>query len=283
MNLIPIKTEEEFAQFVSKPPPNSTFRGQRNTSWKLESTIERAARNKFGDSFRQYLPDFEAAIIDQFIDRSIQLELGDIYCPKNPNNPPNGLPDYSDTHQWLSLLQHYGHPTRLIDFTDDLWIALYFTLAVSEPHVPFAIYSLEMTLGDHCSSNKSPKDANGKPYEVTHKGKPEVNVNELLGLMINFSHFRSRYGATSLASEWRTPKQNYGWDTPAIQNTRIKRQHGRFLYQLSLDDNIEQIPELTKYTISARLRNVAMKMLQDKGFKYSREFLFPTFEQALVQ
>jgi FRG domain len=275
MNLISIETEEEFAQFVNEPPLNVTYRGQRNASWKLESTLERAAKEKFGDAFRQFLHHFEISIIDQFVERCTRLKLGDIYCPKNPNNTKNGLPDYSDTYQWLSLLQHYGYPTRLIDFTDDLWVALFFALEHLEPNVPFAIYTLPILV-----SNKLPKDSNGNPYQFVDKGKIVFNVNELLGLIINFSHFYSPYGARSLTPDWNNPKQNYGWDEPAIKNTRIERQDGKFLYQLWLDDQIEKISELTKYTIAAKFRNAAIRMLQDKGIKYTREYLFPAFDQS---
>jgi hypothetical protein len=62
---------------------------------------------------------------------------------------------------------------------------------------------------------------------------------------------------------------------------RIKRQKGRFLYQLLLDGQLEQIPLLTKYTVSAHLRGAARSMLDRLGIKYSAEYLFPTFEEAL--
>lgn len=281
MNTASIETETDLRKLVDNwhPPvpgstPEITFRGQRNASWKLESTLERAAREKLGESFRQYMAGFEAAIIDQFIERCVRFELGHIYYPDKK------LPHVSDTYEWLSLLQHYGHPTRLMDFTDDLWIAFYFALAGSEPNIPFSIFSLQMTPGDRYNSNKLPKSASGKPYEILWKNKLEVNVSELLGLVINFSHFQSCCGTTKLAPEWTNPKQNYGWDKPAISNVRIERQSGRFLYQLWPDNRIDQISELTKYTIAAQLRPTAMKMLEAKGCKYAKDYLFPTFEQS---
>ena len=185
----------------------------------------------------------------------------------------------SNTFEWLSLMQHYGHPTRLIDFTDDAGVALYFALKGARPGIPFAIYNeLRMLPGDE-AGNKLPKDANGKIYRVPADGH-HPNVNELLGLTIKFRHFQSAYRAKPLGTEWSSPKQNYGWDTPAIQNVRIKRQSGMFVYQLRPDGRLENISHLTKYTVSARLQNTARSMLESLGTKYSEEFLFPKFEEG---
>src|SRR5690606_16982619 len=110
-------------------------------------------------------------IIDQFIARCSKFELGDIY-------PSGKLPESCETWQWLSLLQHYGHPTRLIDFTDDLWVAMFFALNPPDPQSPFAIYALHFDSG-----NKLPKDENGKVYRVALDGN-KPNTNELLALVL---------------------------------------------------------------------------------------------------
>ena len=267
MKIIEIESEAGLLQLLSH---ETTFRGQINANWPLESKLERVARDKFGASFRQHLRKFEAAKIDQFIERCTRLELGDIYSRHR-------LPHNSDVFEWLSLMQHYGHPTRLIDFTDDVWIALYFALRDADSVVPCAIYGLKMLPGDE-AGNKLPKDSNGKIYRV---GGPDscTNTSELLGLVIKFRHFQSPYKAPNLGPEWDTPGQNYGWDVSANLNVRIKRQKGRFLYQVRPDGGLEQIPDLTKYIVPVSLHGVGRSMLKGLGTKYSAEFLFPSFEE----
>ncbi len=271
MKNISITTNVELAKLlehVSPAPPELSFRGQSNAAWKLQSSLERSAQHKFGEHHLRMLGDYERDIIDWFIAQCQRYELGAIY-------PKEKLPDVSDTFEWLSLLRHSGYPTRLIDFTDDITTALYFSLHGSEATVPFAIFALQMR-GDDNTGNKLPKDSNGNAYLAGLKQQP--NINELLGLKIHLKSFKSWFDASSLPATWTKPKQNFGWDAPAVSNIRIDRQKGRFLYQLEPDGEIERIEDLTKYTISAHLYPSCVQILKAKGDRYSRRFLFPAFE-----
>lgn len=87
------------------------FRGQRCSKWKLETSLERAYKIILPtSSVRQY----EESVLDRFKRRAHHF----ISCP----------PDRHNTLEWLSLIQHYGGPTRLLDFTKSFYVAAFFAL-----------------------------------------------------------------------------------------------------------------------------------------------------------
>lgn len=91
------------------------YRGQASNKWKLITSIERAAT--------QYAcpPDEiwqrEKYLIKEFKARAHQFILS------SPND--------TDVLEWLSIIQDFGGPTRLLDFTDSLYIASFFAVESS--------------------------------------------------------------------------------------------------------------------------------------------------------
>jgi len=83
------------------------FRGSRRRDWKFETSLERASR-RCGVLER----DYERSIVREF------QRHAHTYLPR--------VPESTDTLEWLALMQHYGAPTRLLDFTYSFWIALFF-------------------------------------------------------------------------------------------------------------------------------------------------------------
>lgn len=90
--------------------PGFVFRGQADYSWQLSTTIERQGK-RFKKAERD-LANREFWILTQFRRRAHNLL----------DKPPS----YENAIEWLSLIQHYGGPTRLLDFTSSMYIALFF-------------------------------------------------------------------------------------------------------------------------------------------------------------
>lgn len=126
MKTITINSWPEFDKALSKKHYRKwIFRGQSNASWDLESSLHRSfeeaqAIHKICNDKEKNLnkEEHEKVMIDRF-KCSAHLYL-------------NSLPHDNDLLSWLSLMQHHGAPTRLLDFTFSYYIALYFALEHGE-------------------------------------------------------------------------------------------------------------------------------------------------------
>lgn len=92
--------------------PGWVFRGQEDPSWELETTLYRDAR-RYGLE-TESLVNSEIWILKQFQRRAHH------YINAPP--PPERL------IEWLALIQHFGGPTRLLDFTHSFYVAAFFAL-----------------------------------------------------------------------------------------------------------------------------------------------------------
>lgn len=91
------------------------FRGQSNSDWNLQTSLERRFIEKMGKLFASnQIPKLETEIIEKFKRRAF--------------NYIQNLPEQEDLLEWLSLMQHHGAPTRILDFTYSYYIALYFAV-----------------------------------------------------------------------------------------------------------------------------------------------------------
>jgi len=69
-------------------------------------------------------------------------------------------PKISNYIEWLALIQHYGGPTRLVDFTYSIYIATYF--AVEESDCDAAVWALRM----NCIPKNPCHDVSKKSFNI---------------------------------------------------------------------------------------------------------------------
>lgn len=98
--------------------PSYIFRGQNNSEWNLQTTIERTSVTNKKRAERFMISEFKKNIYNHNISRV----------------PNNNL-------EILFHLQHFGAPTRLIDFTESPYVASFF--ALNESHKGYSsIYAV---------------------------------------------------------------------------------------------------------------------------------------------
>jgi len=110
---------DDFLVWLDKLYGAWCFRGQRETEWPLQTSLERITRVSYsrGNSSGSF----------QFNRKVEQEQLLSLFRQMAPNYLPH-LPPSEDLSGWLSLMQHHGVPTLMLDWTYSPDVAMYFAL-----------------------------------------------------------------------------------------------------------------------------------------------------------
>lgn len=207
-----IGTVSELINSLNSLPNNYIFRGHADSKWKLESTLERTLGKKWSSRLAS---EFEEHYLNLFMSKY------HIYN-ENEHAPKSKL-------SWLSVMQHYGVPTRLIDFTESPYIALYFAMEayVSQGGADLSIYAIDYSAIMDASLNFiSKKDSK---FQLSRKdliGKQDIVFDETVD---RYSH-------------------EVVWVTEPLElNARIDRQAGTFLISGDKERQVEDLLDSDMY------------------------------------
>ena len=201
---IQITDTDDLIRTLNALPNNYIYRGHADSRWKLESTLERTLGSKWSQD-----------MAEKYEEHYLNLFKSKFHIYNNNEHEPKSK------LAWLSLMQHYGAPTRLIDFTESPYIALYFALEAYNPQnkSDIAIYAIDYSsIMDASLSFISTIDSSFKKARVEIIGKQD----EL------FDNVVDRF---SYEIVWITE--------PLELNARIDRQAGTFLISGNRKKRIE--------------------------------------------
>lgn len=197
---------DELIKFLNSLPNNFVYRGHANASWKLESTLERILwKNWSAENARK----FEEYSLQRFMAK-FHLYDRENYEPKSKLS-------------WLSMMQHYGVPSRLLDFTESPYVALYFALEFYEASSSndFAMYAIDYgSLLESSLDYIRQKDKDFNETRTSINGRQDVIFDNIVD---RFSY-------------------DIVWVTePAQLNARMDRQTGCFILSGNRGIKLEEI------------------------------------------
>lgn len=191
------------------------FRGQGNALWPLETSLRRMVKDYHSEVIEPRTPiKYEKAMINEFK-----------WKYSNYQDNPNMMPKENESIEWLSVMQHYGAKTRLMDFTNSLFVALY-----------MALYGTSNADSSVWAFNKCMiKEPFAKAFETDGKHFSEEEL------------YKEMYKS---AQEWLNKEEIRDNDldfkklymiTPRICNDRISRQQGLFILPSTISHPFKDI------------------------------------------
>lgn len=212
MKIITIESIEQLIEELNSFSDNFIFRGQSDSRWTLQSTLERVLKNKYRTDFSK----FENYSLDNFRNKFHLYNKYNI-------NPSSKL-------EWLAIMQHYGVPTRLLDFTKSPFVALYFAIEDSKK--------------DHTMLSSV--------YAIDYRSVMEATLKFLKTIDkkfdIEYSNFNSEQDIMFEKIMDRYSHELIWVTEPQVANLRIDRQLGCFLFADTNKKSFEEIMENSAYS-----------------------------------
>ena len=207
-----IDSMEILLDTLNSLPNHFIYRGHADASWPLTSSLERV----IGSSWNE-----ENAILSE--ERTLDVFKSKFHLYDKINIVPDSK------LAWLSLMQHYGAPTRLLDFTESPYAALYFSIEFYCPQSKkdFAVYALD------------------------YSAMMDKSIAKIAASRPSFNETRASIypKRDAIFDEVVDPgKYDIAWITePTMLNARLDRQAGSFILSGNRGSRIRDILESELY------------------------------------
>ncbi len=185
---------------------NWIFRGQSDSEWELKTNLERQLEfydySLFSNS--KLLYNKEKYLLDKLKNRAQFYKIL--------------LPEVNDWVGWLSLLQNYGGPTRLLDFTFSFYIAAFFSMEKANSDSAIWAINLELiddAIEDIANTIEEKKFYDGEEYFDTFSFANYVLSNQVSDNFVTYT-------------------------TPKILNERLSIQQGVFVFPCNINTTFNE-------------------------------------------
>ena len=177
-----LESWQEFLPLITETLSNAPaliYRGQANSDWKVESTLDRLERRFPTKTYciqgKPQREDFPPAARETHLRAFKETARG-----KRGLNPPD-----LDEDEWWALAQHHGLATPMLDWTYSPFVALFFAFECDrcldpsgqwvEPanRAVFAVFELHRRKEGGCTTTVFSKGRNGTPVDQSGWVIPE--------------------------------------------------------------------------------------------------------------